>query len=144
MIHELTGELLRPIAESLGGTAFEMLQDPDAFAFRSPFGVVIVLYLYDEAPPFTALHAIATWSKSFEEDRRGDALAILNDWNARKRFGKAFFDKDGDPNIDFGMYLHQGVAAENLRTFFRRVVRATARFDYAVITKLRALGQPRN
>jgi hypothetical protein len=78
MISELSVDTIRPLVEFLGGGEFEVLQDPDVMAFRSPFGQVILVYLYEDAPPFTALHALAVWSKAFEEDRRGEALLLLN------------------------------------------------------------------
>jgi hypothetical protein len=144
MIHELSEASIRGVVERLGATEFETLRDPDVFAFRSPFRQVIVAELYGDQPPFTGVRAVASWSLSFGEDRYGEALAILNDWNARKRFGVAYFDKDRDPSIDFYLDLDAGVAHDNLVAFFRRIVRVVGRFDYAVVTRLRSLGKSAN
>lgn len=43
----------------------------------------------------------------------------MNEWNRTKRFGKAFLDSDGDPNLEMGVNINHGVSTENMEDTFK-------------------------
>lgn len=44
------------------------------------------------------------------KNKRPFDLAVINKWNSEKRFGQAFVDDDGDPNIAWAMVLSGGIS----------------------------------
>lgn len=46
------------------------------------------------------------------------SLKKINEWNRAKRFGTAYLDKEGDPNVDMAVNLDYGVSVENLEDTF--------------------------
>jgi hypothetical protein len=42
-------------------------------------------------------------------------LLMVNEWNLKKRFTKAYIDADGDPNIEMDLDLEGGVTEARLR-----------------------------
>jgi hypothetical protein len=52
----------------------------------------------------------------------------INEWNRKKRWSKAYLDKDGDPNISFDINLRDGVARGNLETDIGRWVETIGDF----------------
>lgn len=51
-----------------------------------------------------------SFSSGWEVKKRPFDLGIVNKWNSEKRFGQAFVDDDGDPNIAWAMVLTGGVS----------------------------------
>jgi hypothetical protein len=47
-------------------------------------------------------------------------LELINKWNQKKRFGKAYLDADGDVMINFDVDLDGGVTREYLKEVFKR------------------------
>lgn len=47
-------------------------------------------------------------------------LEKMNEWNRRKRFGKAYLDSDGDPCINLDVDLDGGVRREYLQEILKR------------------------
>ena len=45
-------------------------------------------------------------------------IKTINEWNRTKRYGVAYLDKDGDPNLDMPVNIDYGVTAENLESTF--------------------------
>ncbi|GAA0697622.1 YbjN domain-containing protein [Marinobacterium maritimum] len=41
------------------------------------------------------------------------SMRRLNEWNKTKRYGKAYLDEDGDPNIELIVNLKYGVSRDN-------------------------------
>ncbi|HMO30797.1 YbjN domain-containing protein [Enterovirga sp.] len=44
------------------------------------------------------------------KNKRPFDLAVINKWNSEKRFGQAFVDDDGDPNIAWAVVLSGGIS----------------------------------
>jgi hypothetical protein len=63
----------------------------------------------------------------FETDNKPTA-ARINEWNQKKRWSKAYLDKDGDPNISFDINLRYGVARGNLEADIGRWVETIGDF----------------
>ena len=42
------------------------------------------------------------------------SMSDINGWNESTRYGKAYLDSDGDPNIEFTVNLYRGVSRDNL------------------------------
>lgn len=42
------------------------------------------------------------------------SIEKINDWNTKTRFGSAFLDKDGDPNVKLSVNLYGGTSKKNL------------------------------
>ena len=58
------------------------------------------------------------------------SLKELNNWNRTKRYGTAYQDSDGDPNLDMPVNLDYGVTVENLEddfSFWEKVIKAFKR-----------------
>jgi len=54
-------------------------------------------------------------------------LKQVNNWNRTKRYGTAYLDNDGDPNLDMPVNLDYGVTVENLEddfSFWEKVLKA--------------------
>lgn len=47
-------------------------------------------------------------------DHKGYTHADMAAWNQTERFGKAYLDTDGDPNIEWEINLFGGVSSQNL------------------------------
>ncbi|WP_051202195.1 YbjN domain-containing protein [Ferrimonas senticii] len=43
----------------------------------------------------------------------GMDMRAINRWNSNSRYGKAFFDDEGDPTIEMAVNLHLGVSRSN-------------------------------
>lgn len=41
-------------------------------------------------------------------------MSEINEWNAKKRFGKAYLDNEGDPRLEMDVNLDEGVSRLNL------------------------------
>lgn len=41
------------------------------------------------------------------------SMAQINEWNRTKRYGKAYLDSDGDPNVELIVNLKYGVSRDN-------------------------------
>lgn len=41
------------------------------------------------------------------------SIRDMNEWNSSKRYGKAYLDDDGDPNIEMTVNLKYGVGRDN-------------------------------
>lgn len=54
--------------------------------------------------------------------------ARINEWNQKKRWGKAYTDKDADPNMTFDIDLRGGVTRANLDAGIRRWVDQVTEF----------------
>ncbi|BBB24708.1 YbjN domain-containing protein [Amphritea japonica] len=46
------------------------------------------------------------------------SLETVNEWNRTKKFGVAYLDSDGDPNLDMAVNIDYGVTIENLEDSF--------------------------
>ncbi len=70
----------------------------------------------------------------FETDNKPTS-ARINEWNQKKRWSKAYLDKDGDPNISFDINLRYGVARGNLEADIGRWVETIGDFKTFVGAK---------
>ncbi|TBW37052.1 YbjN domain-containing protein [Siculibacillus lacustris] len=94
----------------------------------------------------------AGWTMSFYGCEKGtDCLSIelyhgfetdakpsperINEWNRTKRWGKAYLDKDGDPNLNFDINLRGGVMRANLDSDIARWVDMIGDFKAFVAKK---------
>lgn len=55
---------------------------------------------------------VAAWSDT------DVSLNDVNGWNLKKKFGKAYIDKDGDPRLEMAVNLEYGVSKENFEDTF--------------------------
>jgi hypothetical protein len=70
----------------------------------------------------------------FETDNKPTS-ARINEWNQKKRWSKAYVDKDGDPNISFDINLRYGIARGNLEADIGRWVETIGEFKTFVSAK---------
>lgn len=70
----------------------------------------------------------------FETDAKPSPDRI-NEWNRTKRWGKAYIDKDGDPNLNFDINLRGGVMRANLEADIARWVDMIGEFKAFVAKK---------
>lgn len=61
------------------------------------------------------------------------SLEKINDWNRTKRFGKAYLDKDGDPNLEMEVNLDYGVSAKNIEDSFNWWTKALKEYKKVVL-----------
>ena len=63
------------------------------------------------------------------------SLKAVNRWNAKKRYGKAFIDSEGDPVIQMTVNLDYGVSADNLDDTFNWWTKALEDFIAEVVNR---------
>lgn len=63
------------------------------------------------------------------------SLEAINQWNAQKRYGKAFIDSEGDPVIQMTVNLDYGVSESNLDDTFNWWTKALDGFIEEVVEK---------
>lgn len=69
-----------------------------------------------------------SFSSTFDLDP-GSNVAIMNDWNVKKRYTKAYLDDEQDPVIDMDIYLGDGgVTIDNFRFWVDTWERAVGDF----------------
>jgi hypothetical protein len=69
-------------------------------------------------------------------------LQTINQWNAEKRYGKAYIDNEGDPVIQMTVNLDYGVSDENLDDTFNWWTKALDEFIEEVVDKEPEKKQP--
>ncbi len=69
-----------------------------------------------------------SFSSAFDLDP-GSNTKLMNDWNQKKRYSKAYLDDEQDPVIDMDVYLGDGgVSIDNFRTWVDTWERALGDF----------------
>ena len=59
----------------------------------------------------------------------GSTLPLMNDWNLKRRYTKAYLDDESDPSIDMDIYLTGGgISVDNLRSWMETWDRALGDF----------------
>lgn len=71
----------------------------------------------------------AAWSDG------GVTLEEANEWNKTKRYGVAYIDDEGDPNLDMAVNIDYGVTTTNLEDTFEFWSRILEAFEDEVINK---------
>ncbi|HYW52084.1 MAG TPA: YbjN domain-containing protein [Gemmatimonadaceae bacterium] len=51
----------------------------------------------------------------------GATLTKVNEWNKKKRFGRAYIDADGDPCVELDYDLEGGVSDDSIKVWFDTV-----------------------
>lgn len=54
-----------------------------------------------------------TFKTSYDMKTKPFDLKKINDWNAKKRFGGAYLDVDGDPNLQMSLNMFGGITTKN-------------------------------
>jgi Putative bacterial sensory transduction regulator len=118
VVSEVSTEQLRKMLESMGYEVEQPKEDMLQFAIEGHTALIvnkrtnIQFYSY------------------FKKQKRMD-LKKVNEWNATKRFSRAYLDKDGDAVIEWDVDLEGGTTAgalkESIRTY-RHGVMAFVRF----------------
>jgi len=63
------------------------------------------------------------------------SLEEINEWNRGKRYGVAYLDNDGDPNIDMPVNIDFGVTSENLEDSFNYWTKVLKLFKKEILKK---------
>jgi hypothetical protein len=74
---------------------------------------VVLFYGCTNGKDCKSLAFSASW-----EGTQGATLELLNTYNAEKRYGKAFIDKDGDLTLDMDVEIEHGMSKRNLKEAF--------------------------
>ena len=77
-------------------------------------GITAMLLPHDRIEPgaFGSLLLYAAWSTEMPFE-----FSIVNDWNRRARFGRAYVDDQGDPVIELDVLLSGGVTLETVKLY---------------------------
>jgi Putative bacterial sensory transduction regulator len=106
VVTEVSTEQLRKMLESMGYEVAQPKEDVLEFAIEGHTALVInkktniQLYSY------------------FQKQKKMD-LKKMNEWNATKRFSRAYIDQDGDAVIEWDVDLEGGTTAEALKESIR-------------------------
>ncbi|MDX2102977.1 MAG: YbjN domain-containing protein [Alphaproteobacteria bacterium] len=64
----------------------------------------------------------------------GNAMALVNHWNLRERWSRAYIDEDGDPVLEMDINAVGGIGSANLDLLLETYVRQVRRFAESLKT----------
>ncbi|MBY5992484.1 YbjN domain-containing protein [Ferrimonas balearica] len=98
------------LARGFGSASLDTDGEGDPMIVGRINGTRYVIYFYgcDDGRRCREIQFNAAWGGT------GVTLTDINEWNETTRYGKAYLDGDGDPNIEFTVNLHKGVSRDNL------------------------------
>ena len=108
----LTGEEMQEILQDLGYRAqleVDNVGDPLISSTASGYKFRVLFYDCENGK---GCNSIQFWA-GFDTDEPGD-IAEMNQWNAEKRFGKAYIDDENDPIIEMHYNIAGGVTRDNI------------------------------
>ncbi len=100
---------LRLLVAEIGSARLERDDDGDQYIVANVNGINYAVDVYNCEPDCADL----TFTASFEVDGISDTL--MNEWNATRRFGKAYIREDGDAVIQFAINTRYGISVETFR-----------------------------
>jgi Putative bacterial sensory transduction regulator len=96
--------------------------DPLIRSASSGVGFSVYFYTCHKTPRCTGIQFYAGFKKP------GIAETQVSEWNRTTRFGKAYLDKDGDPNLEMDMDVEHGATSEAIANDLDRWVAVLAAF----------------
>lgn len=108
----LTGEEMQKIMQDLGYRAqldVDDVGDPLIVSTASGYKFRVLFYDCDKRE---GCNAIQFWA-GFDTDEVG-SIERMNEWNAEKRFGKAYIDDENDPIVEMHYNIEGGVTRDNI------------------------------
>jgi hypothetical protein len=101
------------IAKGFGSAALEKdsFGDPKITGRINGTKYTILFYECENGKDCKALQFVSGWNKK-------KSLSEVNQFNAKKRFGRAYLDSDGDVMLEFDVELAHGVTQGNLEEVF--------------------------
>ncbi|MFK7793487.1 MAG: YbjN domain-containing protein [Devosiaceae bacterium] len=100
---------LRLLIAEVGSARMERDDDGDEYIAATIDGLNYAVDVYNCDPECADL----TFTASFEVGGTTDTL--MNEWNASRRFGKAYIREDGDAVIQFAINTRYGITVETFR-----------------------------
>ena len=97
------------LAAEVGSARFEVGTNNDRYVAGSIDGINYAIDVYNCDPDCADI----TFTASFEVANL--TADLMNEWNASRRFGKAYIRDDGDAVIQFAINTRHGVAVDTLR-----------------------------
>ena len=109
-------EMIRNIASGFGSAKLDTDNSGDPMVIGRIAGTRYSVYFYGckNNTNCTDLLMRASWNSS----NPANSMEHMNRWNQKKRYGKAFLDKDGDPTIELVVNLRYGVSYNNIEDTF--------------------------
>jgi hypothetical protein len=103
------------IAKGYGSAALEEDSSGDPKIIGKMDGIKYVIYFYgcSQNKDCESIQFDAVWTMPDKP-----TLDTINEWNSKKRFGKAFVDSDGDPRIEMDFPLSEEVPTSHVENFF--------------------------
>lgn len=98
------------LARGFGSANLDTDGEGDPMIIGRINGTKYAVYFYgcDDGRRCREIQFTAAWSGS------DVTMSEINEWNVTTRYGKAYLDEDGDPNIEMTVNLYKGVTRENL------------------------------
>ncbi|GHT81272.1 hypothetical protein AGMMS49960_16700 [Betaproteobacteria bacterium] len=102
------------IAKGFGRAALEKdsTGDPKVTGRINGTKYMILFYECENNKNCKALQFVAGWKTK-------KSLSVVNQFNAKKRFGRVYLDSDGEVMVEFDVELAHGVTQGNLEEVFR-------------------------
>ena len=111
---KITGEELQQIMQELGYRAQLSTDDYGDPMITSTSGGYKFKVLFYDCEARKGCEALQFWA-GFDTEAPGD-MRQMNQWNADKRFGKAYIDHENDPIIEMHYNIDGGVTRENIKS----------------------------
>jgi len=107
------GRILQ-IAKGFGSAELTRDSTGDPFITGRMDGIKYGIFFYgcEKGRDCDDIEFVASWTKT------GATLDKLNEWNANRRYGTAFIDKDGDVGLKMTTNIDYGVSKKNLEDSF--------------------------
>ena len=122
IIHQVLGEM---------ELEYELFldEDGDPIWTFTHLGILITIISYDETTlgRYASLLFYAGWTTEDEI-----SLTMINDWNSRSRFGRAYVDDSGDPVIELDLLLAGGVTASTIQEYITVFAEAASSLGVAL------------
>ncbi|MBY6186481.1 YbjN domain-containing protein [Marinobacter hydrocarbonoclasticus] len=98
------------LARGFGSASLDIDGEGDPMIIGRINGTKYAVYFYgcDDGRRCREIQFTAAWSGS------NVSMSEINEWNETTRYGKAYLDSDGDPNIEMTVNLFKGVSRDNL------------------------------
>ena len=107
-------ETILDVAKGFGSASLDKDSQGDPVIQGRSDGIKYSINFYDCKPD------VGCWDMQFMAGWSNVKVSLdaINDWNRETRYGKAYLDKDSDPNLKMAVNVKHGVSRKNLEDTF--------------------------